>query len=121
MYYYKTMYLSICFLFYVYWECDIIPRIREFDMDYIIGEFLGYACGFCTTVAFLPQTIKSITTKNVAGLSWLTYTIYCVGCALWILYGVYLDSFQMVLFNGITLLLNSIILYLIVTNSGRKK
>lgn len=45
----------------------------------------------------------------------------CVGCALWMLYGVYLNSFQMVLFNGITLLLNGIILHLIVFSKGNKK
>lgn len=90
-------------------------------MNPIIGEILGYACGFCTTIAFLPQTIKSIRSRNVSGLSWLTYTIYCVGCALWMLYGVYLNSFQMVLFNGITLLLNGIILHLIIVNKGNKQ
>lgn len=90
-------------------------------MNPIIGEILGYACGACTTIAFLPQTIKSIRTRNVSGLSWLTYTIYCIGCALWMLYGIYLNSFQMVLFNGITLLLNGIILHLIVFSKGNKK
>ena len=90
-------------------------------MNPIIGEFLGYACGFFTTIAFLPQTIKSIHSKNVSGLSWLTYTIYCIGCALWVLYGVYLDSFQMVLFNNITLLLNGIILHLIIFSKTIQK
>ena len=47
--------------------------------------------------------------------------VLCVGCALWMLYGVYLNSFQMVLFNGITLLLNGIILHLIVFSKGNKK
>ncbi len=90
-------------------------------MNPIIGEFLGYACGFCTTIAFLPQTIKSIRSRNVSGLSLSMYVIYCIGLIFWILYGVYLHSFQMVLFNGITLLFNSIILYLIIANMGRKK
>ncbi|MBQ4070781.1 MAG: SemiSWEET transporter [Alphaproteobacteria bacterium] len=90
-------------------------------MNPIIGEILGYACGFCTTIAFLPQTIKSIRSRNVSGLSLSMYVIYCIGLIFWILYGVYLDSFQMVLFNGITLLFNSIILYLIIANMGRKK
>jgi hypothetical protein len=40
----------------------------------IVGEILGYACGFCTTIAFLPQTIKSIRTRNVSGLSCLSYS-----------------------------------------------
>ena len=91
------------------------------NMNPIIGEFLGYACGFCTTIAFLPQTIKSIRSRNVSGLSLSMYVIYCIGLIFWILYGVYLNSFQMVLFNGITLLFNSIILYLIIANMGRKK
>ena len=90
-------------------------------MNPIIGEFLGYACGFCTTIAFLPQTIKSIRSRNVSGLSLSMYVIYCIGLIFWILYGVYLHSFQMILFNGITLLFNSIILYLIIANIGRKK
>ncbi len=90
-------------------------------MNPIIGEFLGYACGFCTTIAFLPQTIKSIRSRNVSGLSLSMYVIYCIGLIFWILYGVYLHSFQMILFNGITLLFNSIILYLIIANIGCKK
>lgn len=90
-------------------------------MNPVFGEFLGYACGVCTTVAFLPQAIKSIKSRDVSGLSWLTYTIYCIGCALWMLYGVYLESFQMVLFNAVTLVINGIILQLIVTNKRRKK
>ncbi|MBQ8294457.1 MAG: SemiSWEET transporter [Alphaproteobacteria bacterium] len=86
-------------------------------MKPIIGEFLGYACGFCTTIAFLPQTIKSIRSRNVSGQSLSMYVIYCIGLIFWILYGVYLHSFQMILFNGITL----VILYLIIANMGHKK
>ena len=88
-------------------------------MNPIIGEFLGYACGFCTTIAFLPQVIKSIRTRDMSGLSWLTYTFSCIGCSLWVLYGIYLDSFQMVLFNNLTLLLNAIILYMIIFTKNR--
>ena len=90
-------------------------------MNPVVGELLGYACGLCTTFTFLPQTIKSIRTRNVSGLSWMTYTIYCIGCALWILYGVYLKSLQIILFDGIALLFGSIMLYLIVTNKKSKK
>ncbi len=101
---------------------DIIPTKKgDKQMNPVIGELLGYACGLCTTFTFLPQTIKSIRTRNVSGLSWMTYTIYCIGCALWILYGVYLKSLQIILFDGIALLFGSIILYLIVTNKKSKK
>lgn len=90
-------------------------------MNTIIGELLGYASGACTTIAFLPQTIKSIRSRNVSGLSLSMYVIYCIGLIFWILYGVYLHSFQMILFNGVTLLFNSIILYMIIKNIKNKK
>jgi MtN3 and saliva related transmembrane protein len=90
-------------------------------MNPIIGEILGYACGFCTTIAFLPQAIKSIISKDVSGLSLSMYVIYCIGLIFWVLYGVYLESFQIILFNSITLIFNSIILYMIITNQRHKK
>lgn len=83
-------------------------------MNSSIGEFFGYASGVCTTMAFLPQAIKSIITKNVSGLSLSMYIIYCIGLVFWILYGVYLGSFQIILFNTITLIFNGIILYMII-------
>lgn len=90
-------------------------------MNTFIGEFFGYACGFCTTIAFLPQAIKSIATKNVSGLSLAMYIIYCIGLVFWVLYGVYLNSFQIILFNSITLIFNSIILYMIITTKKKHK
>lgn len=83
-------------------------------MNTFIGEFFGYASGICTTMAFLPQAIKSIITKNVSGLSLFMYILYCMGLVFWILYGLYLDSFQIILFNSITLIFNGIILYMII-------
>jgi MtN3 and saliva related transmembrane protein len=103
-------------------RCGIIyGKQRNKIMNPIIGEILGYACGACTTIAFLPQAIKSIISKDVSGLSLSMYVIYCIGLIFWVLYGVYLESFQIILFNSITLIFNSIILYMIITNQRHKK
>lgn len=80
------------------------------------GEFLGYLAGICTAIVFLPQTIQTIKEKNVSGLSLGTYIIYCVGMISWILYGIYLNSIQMIVFNTISLFFGSIILYMIIKN-----
>lgn len=85
----------------------------------IIGEGLGYLAGICTAIVFLPQTIQTIKERNVSGLSLSTYIIYCVGMISWILYGVYLHSFQMMLFNSISLFFAVIILYMII--KGKRK
>ena len=85
----------------------------------IWGELLGYIAGICTAVVFLPQSIQTVKTKNVQGLSLLTYVIYNIGMLSWILYGVYLHSIQMIIFNSISFVFASIILYMIIQD--RKK
>jgi len=86
----------------------------------IIGETLGYIAGICTAIVFLPQTIQTIKERNVSGLSLTTYIIYCIGMVSWILYGIYLHSVQMMLFNSISLFFAVIILYLIITGKKEK-
>ena len=80
----------------------------------IIGEFLGYLAGVCVAVAFLPQSLKTIRDKDVKGLSLASYAIYCTGIVSWVLYGAYLHSVQMVIFNAISLVFAGTILYMIV-------
>lgn len=89
-------------------------------MNSYIGEILGYLAGLCTAVCFLPQTIQSIKSRNTSGLSLLSYVIYCTGVISWILYGIYLSSLQMILFNSISLFFALIILYMIITERFKK-
>ena len=86
----------------------------------IFGEFLGVLAGICTAIVFLPQTIKTIKTRDVAGLSLSTYIIYCIGMLSWTLYGIYLKSVQMMFFNVISLVFALIILYMILTEKKKK-
>ena len=80
----------------------------------LMGEFLGYLGGICMAVAFLPQSLKTIKKKDVKGLSLLSYVIYCTGIVSWILYGFYLGSMQMIIFNLISLIFAGMILYTII-------
>lgn len=80
----------------------------------IVAELLGYLGGLFVAFAFLPQTLHTIQKKDVKGLSLLTYIIYCAGILLWILYGIYLGSVQLILFNSISLLFSGTILCLII-------
>ena len=50
-------------------------------------EIVGSVAGFLGIVLFLPQLHKTITTKNVTGLSKWTYVIILVNLALWVAYG----------------------------------
>ena len=86
----------------------------------IIAEALGYLASICTAIVFLPQSLQTIKSRNVSGLSVFTYIIYCIGMISWILYGIYLHSIQMMLFNAISLFFAAIVLYLIITDKKGK-
>lgn len=87
---------------------------------HIVGELLGYIAGICTAIVFLPQSIQTLKTKDVKGLALSTYVIYNIGMLSWILYGIYLHSIQMIIFNSISFVFSSIILYLIITQKKRQ-
>lgn len=88
---------------------------------HILGEFFGYLAGIATAICFLPQTIKTIKTKKVDDLSFWSYLIYSIGILSWILYGVYLHSVQMMLFNSISLIFALTILYMIISRHMQAK
>ncbi len=77
------------------------------------AEILGYLAGICTAVCFLPQTLKTIRSKQVQNLSKASYIIYNLGLGCWLVYGIYLRSIQMVLFNFIGIIFGGIVLYMI--------
>ncbi|MBE9532225.1 MAG: SemiSWEET transporter [Proteobacteria bacterium] len=73
---------------------------------------LGLVAAACTTVSFLPQAIKIIKTKETGGISLLMYLFLECGLFLWLIYGILIESFPLMLANGIALLLSSLILIL---------
>ena len=73
-------------------------------------EFFGYFAAVLTTVAFLPQLIKTIKTKKADDVSLLTLIMFIFGVGSWIIYGFKISSFPIVMANVITLLLNLLIL-----------
>lgn len=51
-------------------------------------EIIGYVAGICLSVCFLPQTLKTIKSKEVQGLSALSYGVYSLGifCGLFMVF-----------------------------------
>lgn len=75
-------------------------------------EWFGFAAAFLTTIAFIPQAIMTIRTRNTRGISRGMYIMFTVGVALWLVYGFALDSWPMILANTVTLVLAGTILVL---------
>ena len=68
-------------------------------------EIIGLTAAFCTTFAFVPQVIQMYRTKVTNGISLGMYCIFSLGVFLWLIYGLFIQSFSLILANGITLVL----------------
>jgi len=50
--------------------------------------FTGYIGGFCTTLAFFPQVLRTWKRRSARDLSWGLLFLLIIGVFLWIVYGV---------------------------------
>ena len=74
-------------------------------------EFFGYFAAILTTLAFLPQLIKTIKTKKAEDVSLLTLIMFLTGVFSWIIYGYKISSAPILIANVITFILNLLILF----------
>ena len=73
-------------------------------------DAIGSVAAVLTTASFVPQAWHSFKTRDVSGVSLGMYSVFTLGVALWLLYGVLLQSWPLMIANSITLLLAAAIL-----------
>jgi MtN3 and saliva related transmembrane protein len=73
-------------------------------------EWIGAAAAFLTTVSWLPQAVKTITTRQTRDISLWAQALLFVGIALWLVYGIYINSWPLIGANVVTIVLIGIIL-----------
>jgi len=66
---------------------------------------LGIVAGVLTTIAFVPQVLRILRTRSAHDVSWLLFGILSLASALWLWYGVRLNSLPLMATNVITLVL----------------
>lgn len=74
-------------------------------------EMLGLLAGSFTTAAFLPQVLKTWKSRSAKDLSLGMFSLFCLGVALWLVYGVVVRDVPVIAANLLTLLLASSLLY----------
>ena len=77
-----------------------------------IERVIGLSAAALTTIAFLPQVIRSWRTRDTHAISLPMYSIFTLGIALWLVYGVLLHDLPITLANSVTLLLALTVLML---------
>ena len=73
-------------------------------------DAIGSIAAVLTTASFVPQAWHSFKTREVSGISLGMYSVFTLGVALWLLYGVLLQSWPLIIANCITLALAAAIL-----------
>ena len=75
-------------------------------------EVIGYCAAFLTTIAFLPQAIQSWRTRDLSGISLGMYGLFTAGVGLWLVYGLMVEAWPLILANALTFTLALSILIL---------
>ena len=73
-------------------------------------DIIGSVAATLTTISFLPQAWQTFRTKDVSGISLGMYTVFTSGVACWLVYGLLMDSWPIVISNAITVSLAALIL-----------
>lgn len=83
-------------------------------------EASGLAGALLTTVAFLPQVVRTWR-QGGEGLSYIMLALFLAGTALWFFYGIAIGSMPIVLANGVTALQVMVVLALKLKGARRRE
>ena len=73
-------------------------------------DIVGTLAAILTTASFVPQAWHTFRTRDVRGISLGMYSVFTVGVACWLVYGLLLSAWPIVIANCITLALAATIL-----------
>ena len=73
-------------------------------------DWIGSAAATFTTVSFIPQVWKVLHTRHTADISLSMYALFTLGVALWLVYGILLTAWPIIIANCITLILAGAVL-----------
>jgi MtN3 and saliva related transmembrane protein len=76
------------------------------DLDDIIGS----VAAVLTTTSFLPQAVHVLRTRDTRAISLTMYAMFTAGITLWGIYGLMTMQWSIIVANGATVLLASLIL-----------
>ena len=71
---------------------------------------VGYAAAILTTISFVPQVLKVWRTRSARDVSLGMYSLFTLGIFIWLVYGVLIESWPVILANFVTLVLAGMVL-----------
>jgi MtN3 and saliva related transmembrane protein len=68
-------------------------------------DWVGSFAAFLTTASFIPQAWKTFTSKDVSGISLTMYGLFTAGVAMWLVYGVLLMAWPIIIATSLALMI----------------
>jgi MtN3 and saliva related transmembrane protein len=82
----------------------------SYDFSGSMTDLIGVIAGTLTTLAFVPQVIRTWRTRSTGDLSLGMLATFTSGVVLWLVYGIATRQFPIVLANSVTLVLALVLL-----------
>jgi len=76
-----------------------------------MDQLIGPLAAILTTISFIPQVIQVLKTKNTEGISLGMYALFVSGVFLWLIHGIMIQDWPIIVANAVTFVLASIVLY----------
>lgn len=71
---------------------------------------IGFVAGILTSIAAIPQVVKTFRTRHVRDISIWQPVLLAFGVALWMIYGILIDNLPLILANITPLLCNVVLI-----------
>lgn len=68
-----------------------------------LTDIIGFFAAVLTTASFVPQAWHTFRTRDVSGISLGMYSVFTAGVACWLVYGLLLGAWPVVIANLVTL------------------
>ncbi len=82
-------------------------------------DIIAYFAAFFTMIAYVPQAIKTIKTRDTKSISFWMYLLSIVGVVLWLIYGFMINSYPIIFKNISVILLSGVIFFIKTDNIVR--
>lgn len=84
-------------------------------------NIVGYAASICMVLGYLPQAVATIRTRNTDGIAMPTFCMLGLGSILFVIQGIVLENWPLVITNVITTICSVIIFGIKIHNDYMKK
>ncbi|MFM2277937.1 MAG: hypothetical protein RLZZ444_168 [Pseudomonadota bacterium] len=84
----------------------------------LVADLVGSAAAAIGTICWLPQTVKTLRSRETTGISLTTNLLIVATVSLWTIYGLMIMSWPIIAANFVTLCLVGAIVYVKISVDG---